>query len=163
MDIRNHAIESLDQLALIVSKLSQVQFQQSLETLNQNSIGKHVRHVVEFFECLLIGSLDSVVNYDKRERNLLLENNVKFTLSRIEELQSEIENYQDKSLTLLADYGSGPMVIETNLFRELVYNIEHCVHHLAIIKISMQANFPAIELEENLGVAYSTQQFQNQS
>ena len=163
MDIRTHAIESLDQLALIVSKLSQVQFQQSLETLNQNSIGKHVRHVVEFFECLLIGSLHSIVNYDKRERNLLLENNVKFTLSRIEELQSEIENYQDKSLTLISDYGSGPMKTETTLFRELVYNIEHCVHHLAIIKISIKAHFPSIQLDENLGVAYSTQQYQNQS
>lgn len=163
MDIRTHTIESLKQLTLMVSKLSQVQFQQSLETLNQNSIGKHVRHVVEFFECLQIGNLHSVVNYDNRERNLLLENNVKFTLSRIEELQSEIENYQDKSLTLLADYGSGPMVIETTLFRELVYNIEHCVHHLAIIKISMKAHFPSIELEENLGVAYSTQQYQSQA
>ncbi len=163
MDTRTHAIESLDQLAFTVSQLSQDQFQQNLETLNQNSIGKHVRHVVEFFECLLIGSLHSVVNYDKRERNLLLENNVKFTLSRIEELQSEIENYEDKPVTLIADYGSGPMVIETTLFRELVYNIEHCVHHLAIVKISIKAHFPSIQLDENLGVAYSTQQYQNQS
>lgn len=163
MDIRTHTIESLEQLALTVSKLSQDQFQESLETLNQNSIGKHVRHVVEFFECLRIGNLHSVVNYDNRERNLLLENNVKFTLMRIQDLKAEIERYEDKSLTLLANYGSGTIAIETTLFRELVYNIEHCVHHLAIIKISMQAHFPAIELEENLGVAYSTQQYQNQS
>lgn len=163
MDIRTHAIESLDQLAFTVSQLSQVQFQQSLETLNQNSIGKHVRHVVEFFECLRIGSLHSVVNYDKRQRNLVLEHNLKFTLLRIQDLQSEIADYEDKSLTLISDYGSGPMKTETTLFRELVYNIEHCVHHLAIIKISIKAHFPSIQLDENLGVAYSTQQYQNQS
>jgi hypothetical protein len=163
MDIRTHATESLDQLASTISKLSQDQFQQRLQTLNQNSIGKQVRHVVEFFECLRIGNLHSAVNYDKRERNLILENSVKFTLLRIQDLQSEISGYEDKSLTLISDYGSGPMMTKTTLFRELVYNIEHCVHHLAIIKISIQAHFPSIELDENLGVAFSTQKYQNQS
>ncbi len=162
MDTRSHAIESLEQLATAVSCLSQTEYSQNLNTLHLNSIGKHVRHVVEFFECLSTGNFQSTVNYDERERNLLLENNVEFTLQRILELQTEISSYEDKMLTLIADYGSGPQKIKTTLFRELVFNIEHCVHHLAIIKIGSQAHFPAVVLEENLGLAYSTQQYQNQ-
>jgi len=163
MDIRTHAIESLDQLAVAISNLSPAEFRENLSILHGNSIGKHVRHVVEFFECLSVGNVLSVVNYDERERNLLLENNVEFTLVRINELQSEIISYEEKMLTLITDYGAGPQKIFTSLFRELVYNIEHCVHHLAIIKIGVESHFPHVELSRNLGVAYSTQQFQNAS
>jgi hypothetical protein len=163
MDIRNHAIESLEQLASAISPLSLSEYSQSLPTLHENSIGKHVRHVVEFFECLSKSQQHSVVNYDNRKRDLRLENNIDFTISRILELQSEIAVYQDRILSLEVDYGSGSQTISTTLFRELVYNIEHCVHHLAIIKIGVKIHFPSVHLSENLGVAYSTQQYQNQS
>ena len=50
------------------------------------SIGKHVRHVVEFYECLLLNSINDVVNYDERKRNLLLEENLKYTIDYITEI-----------------------------------------------------------------------------
>jgi hypothetical protein len=40
-----------------------------------------------------------------------------------------------------------------------LYNIEHNVHHLAIIKIAMKQAFPEIKTAENLGVAASTLEF----
>lgn len=163
MDIRNHAIESLEQLVSAISPLSLSEYSLSLPTLHEISIGKHVRHVVEFFECLSKSQQHSVVNYDNRKRDLRLENNIDFTINRILELQSEIAVYQDQILSLEVDYGSGSQTISTTLYRELVYNIEHCVHHLAIIKIGVEVHFPSVHLSENLGVAYSTQQYQNAS
>jgi len=163
MDIRTSAIDSLNQLAVAISNLTGTEYVQPLEILHKNSIGKHVRHVVEFFECLDLGNTFLVVDYDDRQRNLRLENEVEFALQRIAGLQVEIPQYEEKMLTLLANYGNGPQKVMTTLFRELVYNIEHCVHHLAIIKIGVEAHFPHVNLSAELGVAWSTQQFQKAS
>jgi hypothetical protein len=163
MAIRNSALHSLSQLAQTISSLSSEEYVMPLDILHHNSIGKHVRHVVEFFECLDLGNTFLVVDYDDRQRNLRLENDIAFALQRIAELQVEIPMYEEKMLTLLANYGNGPQKVMTTTFRELVYNIEHCVHHLAIIKIGVEAQFPHVNLSENLGVAWSTQQFQKAS
>lgn len=143
--------------------LSGDDYSQPLEILHSNSIGKHVRHVVEFFECLDFGNTSLVVDYDDRKRNLLLENNTEYALNRIGEIQESIAGYEEKMLTLNVDYGHGKQIVYTTLYRELVYNIEHCVHHLAILKIGIEMHFPHVKLDSDLGVAYSTQQFQKAS
>ena len=50
--------------------------------------------------------------------------------------------------------------IKSSLERELAYNIEHAIHHMAIIKIAIQTVFPNVKLAENFGVAYSTVRYQ---
>ena len=58
-------------------------------------------------------------------------------------------------------YNSTENLIETNYYRELMYNIEHCIHHQAIIKIAL-LNFGKTEIAENLGVAKSTIEYKKQ-
>jgi len=42
------------------------------------------------------------------------------------------------------------------LHRELQYNIEHAVHHLAIIKIGVKTLEDSFKLDDNFGIAAST-------
>jgi hypothetical protein len=53
-------------------------------------------------------------------------------------------------------------VLATNFYRELAYNLEHAIHHLAIIKIAVRNHFPALVLAPHFGVAHATVQFQQQ-
>jgi hypothetical protein len=48
------------------------------------------------------------------------------------------------------------MVIATNYLRELTYNIEHAVHHMAIMKIGIREVAGYINLPIDFGVAVST-------
>ncbi|NBP71028.1 MAG: hypothetical protein EBU52_20110, partial [Cytophagia bacterium] len=48
------------------------------------------------------------------------------------------------------------VTIESNFMRELVYNIEHAVHHMAIMKIGIKEVAPYIQLPFDFGVAAST-------
>ena len=48
------------------------------------------------------------------------------------------------------------MTINTSLHRELQYNIEHAVHHLAIIKIGIKSLEDSFKLDDNFGIAAST-------
>lgn len=164
-DIRTHASEMLDQLeeTILHFQFHPEDYQKPLDILHGNSIGKHVRHILEFFQCLMEAEICLVVDYDNRKRNLRLEAEPEFGLDTILLLKSAISRAEEKNLRLLVDYGKGKCEAATTFFRELVYNIEHTVHHLAIIKIAVEKHFPHMEIGEHIGVAYSTQQFQKAS
>jgi hypothetical protein len=157
------AAASIAQLMNIKSILLQIKEQDymlALPTLKGASVGKHVRHVVEFYQCLLFAATNNMVNYDDRKRNLMLEQNVKYTIDYITEIADTIERMQgNEPLTLVSNYNQQQITMESCMYRELAYNIEHTVHHLAIISIAIPLYFPYINLDEKIGYADSTIQY----
>lgn len=68
-----------------------------------------------------------------------------------------------KSCSIEADYSLGQpkgILIPTSLERELMYNIEHTIHHLALIKVGLKLVYPDLDLPNHFGVAPSTIKFQ---
>ena len=158
--LKTEAIKQLISLKSILHQINLEDYKQSLNTLKGVSIGKHVRHVVEFYECLLLNSINDVVNYDERKRNLLLEENLKYTIDYITEIIDVLQNIQsNKRLELVSVYDNESVSMQSSLYRELTYNIEHTVHHLAIISIAIPIHFNYISLSENFGYADSTIQY----
>ena len=154
--VKQKSIEILDQLGSLVSRLPSDMYAAPLACLQDNSIGKHVRHIIEFYECLLSGLAEGAVNYDLRQRNLLIETDPGFTLTRIGAIQEKLPLLADASLMMNADLGSGTGIFHSSVFRELAFTLDHCIHHLALIRVGMQQHCPHIPMEENLGVAFST-------
>ena len=67
-------------------------------------------------------------------------------------------------LTLEADLsvsGSMPVQIPSSLARELLYNVEHAIHHMALIQIAVKNALPHVDIPPHFGVAYSTVQHQS--
>ena len=158
--LKTEAIKQLISLKSILHQINVEDYKQSLNTLKGASIGKHVRHVVEFYECLLLNSITDVVNYDERKRNLLLEENLKYTIDYITEIIDVLQNIQsNKRLELVSVYDNESVSMQSSLYRELTYHIEHTVHHLAIISIAIPIHFNYISLSENFGYADSTIQY----
>lgn len=159
------SFEVLGQLRVLAEQLTPGQYSLPLELLNSNTIGKHYRHIIEFYICL--NRQDKAINYDNRKRDNRLENDPVLAVTTIDEIKnflSGVENI-DEQYTYEADFssdGGAHVVTTTTLGRELAYNIEHAVHHMAIIQIVVQHHFPAVKLEENFGVAASTQRYQQQ-
>lgn len=162
MNINQYASNSLAQLAEIVEELGNEKYAELLPVLSLNSIGKHIRHIIEFYQCLVNALNTGCVDYDARERNILLETDSEYTLNTIKELITTITKSENKKLQIQVSYDEETTQINTSFFRELVYNIEHTTHHLAIIKIAIETNFPEITLPENFGLAYSTIKYQQQ-
>jgi tRNA isopentenyl-2-thiomethyl-A-37 hydroxylase MiaE len=130
-----------------------------LSVLNGSSVGQHTRHVVEFYQCLLKGINGGVVDYDSRERNILLENDLYFTIDVLQAIEQQLENIKNpnEKLLLAVSYCSDQQdFIETNFVREMVYLVEHSIHHYALIRIGIQENFAGITIPQNFGIAYST-------
>jgi hypothetical protein len=155
----NVYIEVVRQLTDLLKQLKPKEYSQPLAVLNRSSIGQHTRHVVEFYQCLLKGVRGGIVDYDARERDLLLENDLDFTINCLEEIEKyidQIKNPNEPLLLLVSYCTDNQYFIETNFLREMVYLVEHSIHHYALIRIGLQENFSNIFIPKNFGVAYST-------
>ena len=62
----------------------------------------------------------------------------------------------DLSATAVVKTCNSDCTIDSTVGRELLYNLEHCIHHLALIKIGLKLVAPQIELPTHFGFARST-------
>lgn len=161
MNISEACIRILDQLATLVQEIDGRDFTKPSKVLSQSTIGQHLRHTLEFFICFEQGFECGVVNYDKRAHDRLTETDKLVALNTIRRIREFVSALQGDTKPLRLEVGFDPdkeqyTSIETNASRELVYNIEHAVHHMAIMKIGIREVAPYISLPCDFGVAAST-------
>jgi len=145
------------QLSETIRLLSPSQYVQQGSNLGNNTIGQHVRHVIELFQCLETGYPDNSVNYEKRKRDVTIETDKELALQLLQDVYMHLDK-PDKELMLHASYDEHedePISIPTNYFREIAYNLEHTIHHMALIRVGIK-EVSDIALPEEFGVASST-------
>ena len=151
---------TLTQLSETLQQLTSEQYVQPVTTLFDATIGQHVRHIIELYIQLDKGYTSGVINYDQRKRHLLFETN----LDHVNELLLKLPlllNKPDKALKLELNYSERPdhlLTVDSNYYRELAYNLEHTIHHMALIRIGIH-EIASVEIPANFGVAHSTTQF----
>lgn len=155
-------IEIIDQLIDLLNDVNLKVYKDALQPLHFSTVGQHVRHITEFYLCALKGYENGIVDYDARERNILIEIDKDFTVKILENVKYQLKTLQlDRNLTLKSKFGGNESLeISSSFFRELTYLIEHTIHHLAIIKIGLNEVYPEIEIPKNFGVAHSTIRYQ---
>jgi len=149
----------LTQLTELVTQINEQDFTRPAVTLSNSTIGQHIRHTVEFFLCFETGYSDGVINYDKRGHDRLIESDKYIALAAIGRIREFVAAFTEKPLTLEVGYdlvNDDFITIETTATRELVYNIEHAVHHMAIMKIGIREIATYIKLSPDFGIAAST-------
>jgi uncharacterized damage-inducible protein DinB len=155
-------IEIIDQLTDLLNDIESVIYKEALRPLHFSTIGQHVRHITEFYLCALQGYENGIVDYDARERNIVIEIDKDFTIKTLENIKQQLKSLNlDRNLILKSKFGGNESIeIPSSFFRELTYLIEHTIHHLAIIKIGLNEVYPEIEIAKNFGVAHSTLRYQ---
>jgi hypothetical protein len=151
------------QLSASLDQLSQQEYVQPCKTLFSNTIGQHVRHIIELFQCLENGYESGIVNYEKRKRDTEIETNKDFANSLLQKIHAGLAR-NNKELVLEAAYdehSADAIHISTNYFREIAYNLEHTIHHMALIRVGIN-EVSSIELPEDFGVASSTVKYRKQ-
>lgn len=151
----------LDQGILMLESLDQERYASALPLANGASIGAHYRHSLEHFRLLISGLKDGSVDYDARERDLLLENDLAEAIRATKELNT--------SLRGLSHHGSeDPLEIRcgvtygeddagnaaSTLGREIIFCIGHAIHHYALIAMMLRSQ--GHRIPEGFGVAPST-------
>ncbi len=164
MSLKTASTDILMQLADVLGQLTPRQYAHPITVLSGNTLGKHVRHILEFYELLVNSAQTGAVNYDLRQRDLHLETDPDLALLRLGAVDRAVHQLDlNQPLDLVASLSANTPAtihIPSSIARELLYNIEHAIHHMALIQVAVQNTFPAIDLPEQFGVAYSTVQHQ---
>jgi hypothetical protein len=157
----NKSAEALNNLAAVLQQLpGQNSYTDPCEALSQATIGQHTRHIIELYECLQTGYPSGAINYDSRKRNPLYENDIAAAIEVIREIQKNLEQ-PDKQLNIFCGTDDNSVCIESNYYREVLYNLEHCIHHQALIKVAL-LTLKNINIAEGFGVAPSTLQYRQE-
>lgn len=152
---------ALNDLRYYLSVIDPVTYQAPLEILSGSTIGQHTRHIIEFYNCLLEQSINDgmpEINYAKRRRDFLIESAPDHALQNVNQICERLSELDAEKKCLLdcTEHGQENLLVPSTIGRELIYNIEHTIHHLAIVKIALKATTPSMVLPEHFGVAPST-------
>ena len=151
---------NLDELTNLLDQLSDKDYSQTCEELSDATIGEHVRHIIEMFYCLQNSYDSGVVNYDNRKRNKRIQTETEYAKQCIFGIKLGFKN-ENKILYLEQITDGNQFKIQSNYYRELLYNLEHCIHHQALIKVAVLQR-KDVSLNENFGVARSTIEYRKQ-
>ena len=151
------------QLSETMRQLDNKQYTQPSKVLFNATIGQHIRHIIELFQGLENGYESGVINYEKRKRDTRIERDKNMAASLLQGIYQNL-NKPDKHLILESNYDehSAEIVgVNTNYYRELIYNLEHAVHHMALVRVGIN-EVSNIEIPEGFGVATSTIKYKQQ-
>lgn len=135
---------SLTALVELLERMSDVTYCWKPEGGVSGSIGAHVRHVLDHVNVLVERPRPQVVSYDYRVRDTRVEQSrlagiaaLRLAIDRVPDLTSL---HRDEMLTLevMVEHGRPPVAVTTTLARELVFALQHTIHHQAIVAILLQ-------------------------
>lgn len=126
-----------------------------------SSIGAHLRHGLEHFNCLLCGLEEGMVDYDARVRDRGIESDRNAACDLVARTRETLTTLDPAKLPSrlfvrqIAAPGLAPIVVETTLARELVFLAQHMIHHIALmLTVAAHLHTP---LPDDLGLAFSTE------
>lgn len=158
--LHTSAKDLLFQLNQVVESCKEEDFARPLPELSGSTFGQHIRHTLEFFICLFDAKNEGVVNYDQRKHDTLIETDKKLAQSVIDSIVDFLEkNTDDFELIFEANYAISEDTndsMKSSFYRELSYNIEHAIHHMALLKVAVNQSLTYISLPDHFGVASST-------
>ena len=154
--VKQNLTENIDLLQQLTNEELTLPFPE----LGNATIGEHMRHIIELFGCLLENYEYGLINYDGRKRDLLLQTDKNEAIAIIEKYLLEIDK-PNKHLSLTHNCFSPIELLQTNYFRELIYNLEHSIHHQALIKVALY-RLSHIKISDSFGIAPSTIEYRKQ-
>jgi uncharacterized damage-inducible protein DinB len=149
----------LEQGSAILDALSDEEYSRPVDGSGaSSSLGKHFRHVINFYESLLTPE-DGLLDYDRRRRDPDIEQQAQVASSRMKGFRKEFTRWIDEPVArprisgifIQRDKG---LLIPSDLGRELKFVLEHSIHHYAIIGLIIRQR--GFDIPREFGVAPST-------
>ena len=141
-NITQFNIITLNNLIKLISPLDKIYAQKNIH-LNNETIGKHVRHIIDFYLCFINGIKIKFIDYDKRERNKKVENDKEYAIKTISVIINLLKNsYLNTPITINLNLSITKSSLNSSIERELMYIVDHAIHHGHIIQLFIQNHYP---------------------
>ncbi|MEL7968541.1 hypothetical protein AAG587_19405 [Vreelandella neptunia] len=159
--------QPLTQLQKLLATIQSTSYQR---LFGSQSVGKHVRHVLEHYHTLLTGVNDSIkeidIDYEQRPRQTALEENPDVAAKAITLIKGSLTSSTDRSMDTPIvihhpiGYEGRSLPLTSSLGRELAFLSSHTVHHMALIRLLCESM--SITLSSDFGVHPSTLRYWQQ-
>lgn len=163
MDCKSSSERIIDQITQVLSVLDKADYTNKLSLFNGSTIGQHVRHIHDFYHCVVRGVERGSLDYCNRERDANIEAEPEFALLLFRKMHETIQDFDvSEEIDVVPDFTDKEVErfsVKSSVGRELMYAYDHAVHHLAIIKMGLRQHFPTKEIDPAVGVAPSTIKF----
>lgn len=158
MDCKQGAEEIREQVIEVLDKIPAAEYIRPRAVFNGASLGQHFRHIIEFYQCLLLGVSSGWVDYAARRRDHRLETDIAFARDTFQHLRSSLSGLDESQpIEVLADFSNRERpTVRSTVGRELMFAYDHAIHHLAIIRIGLEGQLPGLPVRESFGMAPST-------
>ena len=93
---------------------------------------------------------------ENRERDRRIETDLEYALQKLKQLKNQLEEINPSGKLLLHSEEAQGQLVATSIERELIYCLDHAIHHQALIKIGLKELNLSQLVHNDFGVAYST-------
>ena len=121
----------------LLNTISEEQYKNTSVEPYNSSIGTHIRHIMDMFDCLFDGIDSGEIDLTARKRNRDTEQDILLGKEYIFKIISKLNNLYKNELNRLVyvtdDLGSGKIRAEYTLTSILIQAHSHAIHHYASI------------------------------
>jgi hypothetical protein len=156
-------VASLNQSIALLENLDDKSYAETNGLPVRSSVGVHLRHCIEFYECFLCGVRLGGVDYNKRIRETLIETDRNFAITKLRIIISELELLsieEDALLFVCVENGDADNPSDwcrSTVLRELQFLLSHTTHHYALMALMLKLQGQTVD--EEFGVTPSTMKF----
>lgn len=146
----------LEQGRTLVATLSPADYAFSPEPSVWSSAGAHLRHVIDYVDCLLAGVDARAIDYTARRRCADVEASPEAGLRELDRCIEAIVKIDPRRERVAVDVrcDEGDPWVASTLARELHFASSHTVHHFALIRLTLDRRGVGTPVE--FGVSPST-------
>lgn len=121
----------------LLNSISDMQYSDESVKPYYSSIGRHMRHILDVFDCVFCGLETGQIDLTARKRNELAEQKTAFGLAYFEEIKNKIDDLGTRDLNQIVsvtdDLGLGKVTANYTLNSILIQAHSHAIHHFASI------------------------------
>ncbi|WP_456421083.1 DinB family protein [Lutibacter sp.] len=121
----------------LLSTISDDEYSNTTIAPYYSSIGSHMRHILDVFDCIFEGLNKGEINLVNRKRNELSENYTKEGLAYFDEILKKLDTLKTKDFNKIVkvtdDLGLGVITANFTLAAILIQAHSHAIHHFASV------------------------------
>ena len=150
MKLLKDNIRLISRLLSLIDLLDNDKWNHRICSINNETIGRHYRHIADFYLQFIDGIYLEFIDYDKRSRDESFEKNISFAKEVLLRISSNFETLkiEDKAIKINMNQSMGVGSIESSIERELMFIYDHAIHHAHIIQIAVSNEFPGLNFKD---------------
>ena len=106
-------------------------------------IGSHIRHILDFYDCILEGYSSGYIDLTDRTRDIRMHEDCSYAFENVERIINSLSQLTqispNSTITVSDDLGLGKVDIEYTFGAILAQANSHAIHHYAIINYILES------------------------